>query len=64
MITAHELARKLLAGGDYEVVLTTGVNEHGTFVGAVHSASVIVGDDPVTKPSVVLVMAEQDVTLV
>jgi hypothetical protein len=56
MATAHELARKLLAGADYEVILMVGDGRGGR-VRAVESMSGTRDDmmDTVTKPVIVIV---------
>lgn len=55
-ITAHELARQLLAQGDHEVCLLDEGATHGWGVGSVVSCQGRSEDSELTKPMVVIVI--------
>jgi len=54
IITAHELARQLLAQGDYEVCLLDEGATHGWSIGSVVSCQGRSDDSELTKPMVVI----------
>lgn len=59
-MTAHELARKLLAGGDYTVVIGSASSGTASSVAGAVSENALVDGSPVTLPVITLFSDNQD----
>lgn len=59
-MTAHELARKLLAGGDYTVVIGSASSGSAFSLTGVQSENALGDNSPVTLPVVTLFSDNQD----